>query len=181
MKKLREDKALETKDERLIHADSGEGGQLDLSPDKEKIDKEVTKELKDRVKYVEDEINDAETPKPEATTGDGKKKGVEGLTKPVRKLKEKLILEEPSDMLSERLILDEDDTIKVYHKNSNLTEVSVNEALDLVKRGQGKNVRMLIGEQLVRLNDTRTPTKQLFTIADKVYVTKDQNLLGRNR
>ena len=40
MKKLREDKALETKDERLIHADSGEGGQLDLSPDKVKIDKD---------------------------------------------------------------------------------------------------------------------------------------------
>ncbi len=177
MKKLREDKALPAEDERLIHADSGEGGQLDLSPDKEKINKEVTKELKDRVRYVEDEINDAETPKPEATTGDGKKKGVEGLTKPAKKLKEKLILEEPSDILSERLILDEDDkdTIKVYRGNSDLTEVSINEALNLVKNGQGKNVRMLIGEQLVRLNDQNKNVKRLFTIADKVYIT------GRNR
>ena len=98
MKKLTEDKALPAEDERLIHADSGEGGQLDLSPDKEKINKEVTKELKDRVRYVEDEINDAETPKPEATTGDGKKNGVEGLTKPAKKLKEKLIIIELKDL-----------------------------------------------------------------------------------
>lgn len=311
MKKLKEEKSL-TSDERLIHADSGEGGQLDLSPDKEKIDKEVTKELKDRVKYVEDEINNAETPKPEATTSDGKKKGVEGLTKPAKKLKEKLVLEEPSDMLSERLVLKEDDildeavnlteapvddvkelvedylfnqfsnvidnialvlsskikgydadwaaeepdddaiyqqitelvglisddlfanagnydeglneaipkdAIRAYkrhynpsntsssaldYQNSNLTEISPDEALKLITAGQGENIRMLVGNQLVKLNtrnygdkdfrnqwldrdkayttkkgNTTTdtmhmPAKHLFTIADKIYVADEK-------
>ncbi len=127
MKKLNEEKTLPSEDERLIHADSGEGGQLDLSPDKEKIDKEVIKELEDRVDYVEKEINDADTPKPEATTDSGK--GVEGLTKPA-KIKEKLILEEPSDMLSERLILSEDD---ILDEAVDLTEAPVDGIREMVE------------------------------------------------
>lgn len=229
MKKLNEDKALPAEDERLIHADSGEGGQLDLSPDKEEINKKVTKELEDRVEYVEDEINNADTPKPEATTDSGK--GVEGLTKPA-KIKEKLTLEEPSDILSERLILDEGDmdeaipknAIPAYkrhynpnntgtnaldYQNSNLTEISPEDALKMVKAGEGGNLRMLIGNQLVKLgnrnygdNDFRNqwvgtdrayttsrgntvtdtknmPAKHLFTIADKIYVA-DEKLKDRD-
>ena len=199
MRKLIEDKAPENKDERLIHADSGEGGQLDLSPDKEKIDKEVTKELKDRVKYVQKEINDAETPKPEATTGDGKKKGVEGLTKPIKKLKEKLILEEPSDILSERLTFDEDDMNEAipkdainaykYHyspnrkgpdaldfQNSNLTEISPEDALEMIKSGNGDNIRMLIGGRLVKLSNYRNygdaNFRNQWVTGDKSYKTR---------
>ena len=98
---LEENDALPGEDERIIHDNSGEAKDTDTKEQNE-IDKEVIKELEKRVDYVEDEINDADTPKPEATSGDGKSKGVDGLTKAI-KIKEKLTLPEPEDILSEAI------------------------------------------------------------------------------
>ena len=114
---LEENDALPGEDERIIHDDSGEVEDTDTK-EQNKIDKEVIKELEKRVDYVEDEINDADTPKPEATSGDGKSKGVDGITKAI-KIKEKLILPEPEEILSEAMDLtgldDEEDDQRDLH------------------------------------------------------------------
>lgn len=152
MKKLLEEKAAPGEGVRMIHDDPGaEVADVDTS-EKEKSDKEALKDLKSRVKSVTDEINNAETPKPEATDGKGKKTSIDGLTKEPKRLKEKLILEEPSDMISEELDLDE--------------SLSKEEAIKALN--EGLNIKILVGNKSVKFNSKNA--KNLLSIADKIYL-----------
>lgn len=91
-------------DERLVHDKEEENVDdelKDLYKEKEKVDKEVQKELKKRVDSVDDDINNAETPKPEAKDGSGKNVKIDGYNTPTVKIGEKLILPEPDGILNE--------------------------------------------------------------------------------
>ena len=83
-------------EELILEPNSGE----ELKPELEKVaeehQEEVQKELKDRVEMVEDEINNAETPEIEIKDINNKKVNIKQFT-------EKLILEEPSEVINEDL------------------------------------------------------------------------------
>ena len=89
-----------------IKLEDGEELKPEVEKEKDKLDKEVQKEL-DAKNKISDEIKDAEAPKAEVNNGLGKS------TK-IKQFVEKLTLEEPSDTLNEAVDNDFDDELFEY-------------------------------------------------------------------